>query len=193
MHAEFSTVERTVDLLTYLAEDVSLGFDRWDDRYVRGPSLYFLVLSGARSGSFVDGLGANRWPVDRARVLPEEFTSAVDVASDIAFEHDGAVVVSADGTFQEQMVRVRSMSDHAIPDADYPEWMSAKHLSAYEASTREAVLAAVTLSEEDGRVTVFRDGTFDNRKRAELGQPWRAAGPDAEGTTPAAVGGGADE
>ena len=193
MHAEFSTVERTVDLLTYLAEDVSLGFDRWDDRYVRGPSLYFLVLSGARSGSFVDGLGANRWPVGRARVLPEEFTSAVDVASDIAFEHDGAVVVSADGTLQKQMVRVRSMSGHAIPDADYPEWMSAKHLSAYEASTREAVLAAVTLSEEDGRVTVFQDGTFDNRKRAELGQPWRAAGPDAEGTTPAAVGGGADE
>ena len=193
MHAEFSTVERTVDLLTYIAEDVSLGFDRWNDRYVRGPSLYFLVLSGARSGSFVDGLGTNRWPVEQARVLPEEFTSAVRVAADIAFERDGAVVVSADGTFQEQMVRVRSMPGRAVPDADYPSWMSAKHLSAYEASTREAVLAAVTLSEENGRVTVFQDGTYEDRERGEIGEPWRAAGPDAEEATPTAAGGQPDE
>ncbi len=192
MYAEFSTIDRTIDLLTYLAEDVSLGFDRWDDRYVRGPSLYFLVLVGARTGSFIDSLGSNRWPVDRARVLPADFTDAVAVASDIAFDCDGAVVVAADGTFQEQMVRVRSAPRYAMSNADYPSWMSAKHLSAFEASTREEVLAAVTLSEENGRVTVFRDGSYRNLERHELGGRWRIPDTDADETAPTAVEGQLD-
>ncbi len=174
MHAEFATVDTTVDLLTYVAEDVSLDFDQWGSRYVRGPSLYFLVLSEVRFDSFVDGLGTNRWPVESARVLPEDFTAAVRVASDVAFDCDGAVVVAADGTFQERMVRVRSTPEHRIPDVEYPDWMSAKHLSAFEASTREGVLAAVTLSEENGRVTVFRGGSYEDRERDELGGRWRA-------------------
>jgi hypothetical protein len=163
----------TVDLLRYVAEEVSLDFDRWDSRYARGPSLYFLVLSEVRFDSFTDGLGTNRWPVENARVLPEDFTSAVRVASDVAFDCDGATVVSADGTFQERMVRVRSTPEHRIPDVEYPGWMSAKHLSAFEASTREGVLAAVTLSEESGRVTVFRGGSYDDCEHDELGGRWR--------------------
>jgi len=192
VHAEFSTVDRTIDLLTYLAEDVGLGFDRWDNRYVRGPSLYFLVIAGARTGSFIDGLGSNRWPVDRARVLPDDFTDAVEVASDIAFDCDGAVAVSADGTFQEQMVRVRSAPRHAMSNADYPSWMSAKHLSAFEASTRQEVLAAVTLSEENGRVTVFRKGSYRNLERHDLGGRWRVTEADTDETTPTAAGGQPD-
>jgi len=192
VHAEFATVGRTIDLLTYVAEDVSLGFDRWKDRYTRGPSLYFLVLSGTRFDSFVDRLGMNRWPIERARVLPDDFTPAVHAASDVAFDCDGAAVVSADGTFQERMVRVRSTPDHEVPDADYPDWMSAKHLSAFEASTREAVLAAVTLSEENGRVTVFRNGTYEDRPREELGGRWRVDGDTAD-VTPAVAGGYGDE
>lgn len=109
----------------------------------------------------------------RARVLPEDITAAVRVASDVAFDCDGAIVVAADGTFQEQMVRVRSTPEHRMHDVESPDWMSAKHLSAFEASTREGVLAAVTLSEEDGRVTVFRDGSYEDRKRDELGGRWR--------------------
>jgi diadenylate cyclase len=171
--SEFATVGETVDLLTYIAEDVSLGFDRWSNRYVRGPSLYFVVISEVRFDSFVDPLGTNRWPVETARALPADLTQAARVATDVAFDRDGAVVVAADGTFQEQMVRVRSVLDSAMMDTEYPDWMSAKHLSALEASTREEVLAAVTLSEENGRVTVFRDGSFDDRQREELGGRWR--------------------
>jgi hypothetical protein len=173
VHAEFATVDTTVDLLRYVAEEVSLAFEQWGNRYARGPSLYFLVLSGVRFDSFVDGLGANRWPVESARVLPDDFTAAVRVASDVAFDCDGAIIVSADGTFQERMVRVRSTPAHRIPDVEYPDWMSAKHLNAFEASTREGVLAAVTLSEENGRVTVFRGGSYENHERDELGGRWR--------------------
>ena len=35
-------------------------------------------------------------------------------------------------------------------------------MSALETSTRDAVLATITLSEADGRVTVFRDGTYED-------------------------------
>jgi diadenylate cyclase len=190
VHAEFATVDRTVDLLKYVAEDISLDFEQWDNRYARGPSLYFLVLSEVRFDSFADGLGTNRWPVENARVLPEDITAAVRVASDVAFDCDGAIVVAADGTFQERMVRVRSTPEHRIQDVEYPDWMSAKHLSAFEASTREGVLAAVTLSEEDGRVTVFRDGSYEDHERDELGGRWRA---DRERSVNTAPTGGGDE
>ena len=180
MYANFATIEDTVELLRYIAEDVSLRFSQWDDRYVRGPSLYFLVVSDVRIDSFVDPLGDNAWPVATARALPEDFTAAVAAAADIAFGRDGAVVISADGTFQEQMVRVRTIHDYTPRDAAHAEWMSAKHLSASEISTKEEVLAAVTLSEEDGRVTVFRDGAYDDYPREKLGGRWRAQ----DGLTP---------
>jgi diadenylate cyclase len=35
-------------------------------------------------------------------------------------------------------------------------------MGALETSTREEICAVVTLSEEDGRMTVFTDGTFDD-------------------------------
>ena len=177
MQANFATVGNLVDLLTYLAEEISAGFDQWDDRYAKGPSLYFLVVSEVRIDAFADPLGSNRWPVETARILPEEFTAAVEAASEVAFDRDGAVVVAADGTVQEQMVRVRSAPDETTARATYADWMSAKHLSALEVSTRTEVLAAVTLSEEDGRVTVFDDGQYENRRRDELGGRWPAADP----------------
>jgi len=126
-----------------------------------------------RFETYIDKLGTNRWPVDQARALSEDFTAAVRAASTVAFDCDGAVLVTADGTFQERMGRVRSTPDHGIPNADYPDWMSAKHLSAFEVSTRDEVLVAVTLSEENGRVTVFRDGSYEDRERDELGGRWR--------------------
>jgi diadenylate cyclase len=174
--AEFETIENTIDLLTYLAEDVSLGFDRWDSRYVRGPSLYFLVISKFQIDSVVDPLGMNHWPVERARALPADFTAAVRTAEDVAFDCDGAVLVAADGTFQRQMVRVRSATDDRAVDVPHASWMSAKHLSAIEASVRDEVLAAVTLSEETGRVTRFRDGAYDDYSREALGGRWRVDG-----------------
>jgi len=41
-----------------------------------------------------------------------------------------------------------------------------------QVSTLEAVLSAVTLSEENGRVTVFEDGEYVDRRRDELADRW---------------------
>lgn len=177
LESKFETVEETIDLLKYIAEDVSLRFGQWDNQYARGPSLYFIVISAARFDSFVDPLGTNRWPVESARTLPDDAISAAQVGAKIAFDRDGAVVVAADGTFQRQMVRVRSLSTEAVNELEYPGWMSAKHMSALEASIRDGVLAAVTLSEENGRVTVFKNGSYEDRKHEELGGHWRVDRP----------------
>ena len=154
---EHSTVDDLVERLVDTAESLSAGFDQWEEQYV-------------------DPLGANTWPTDVARVVSEDPEAFVRAAEEVAFSQDGAFVVTVDGTIQEQMVRVRSPTATEVEDreaVDYADWMGTKHLSAVEVSTREAVLAAVTLSEENGRVTVFRDGTYEDRKRHELGGRWR--------------------
>jgi DNA integrity scanning protein DisA with diadenylate cyclase activity len=73
------------------------------------------------------------------------------------------------------MVRIKSPSAAVTEETDveYADWMGTKHLSAAESSVREAVLAAVTLSEENGRVTVFEDGQYMVFERGELGGLWR--------------------
>ena len=43
-------------------------------------------------------------------------------------------------------------------------------MSALETSTREEILAAITLSEEDGRMTIFINGTFEDYPRKELAE-----------------------
>jgi len=82
-------------------------------------------------------------------VVTESEEQFREAAQQAAAHRDGAVVVAVDGTIQEQM--------------------GTKHRSAVEASVREAVLAAVTVSEETGRVTVFEDGTYDDAQRDAVG------------------------
>lgn len=63
------------------------------------------------------------------------------------------------------MVRVKQLSPaecRRTDDLPYAGWMGARHMSALETSTRPEVTAAITLSEEDGRVTVFTDGAYRN-------------------------------
>ena len=175
LHVEYATVPELIELVTYSVESISLGFDRWEEPYVRGPSLYFVLVSGTHAREYADPLGENTWPVDTCRVVTEDLDAFVDAAESVAFERDGAVIVSADGTVQEQMVRIKSPSPGTIDEdgVQYADWMGTKHLSAVESSVREEVLAAVTLSEETGRVTVFEDGDFMDFQREELGGLWR--------------------
>ena len=66
------------------------------------------------------------------------------------------------------MVRVRSPNRAEVPavaELEYPDWMGTKPMSALETSLRKNVLWAVTLSEEDGRVTTY--------PREEIGGRWR--------------------
>jgi hypothetical protein len=172
----YATSQELMDQIRYTAETLSLEFSKWGEPYVSGPSLYFLVIADVNYDRYTDPLGANRWPVNRCRVVSESPEVFTEVARDVAFSCDGAVVVTGDGTIQEQMVRVRSPSVAEMDDVDdlvYPDWMGTKHMSALETSTREEVLWAVTLSEEDGRVTTFLDGTYQDYPREDIGGRWR--------------------
>jgi DNA integrity scanning protein DisA with diadenylate cyclase activity len=46
--------------------------------------------------------------------------------------------------------------------------MGTRQMSALETSTRSEVLTVITLSDEDGRVTVFADGTFGDHSQDAL-------------------------
>ena len=175
---KYATSQDLMDQLRYVAESLSMEFDRWGEQHVSGPSLYFLIVAETDFESYTDPLGENRWPVDRCRVAPESPEAFKRVAEDVAFSRDGAVIVTGDGTIQHQMVRVRSPTPQeltAVADIDYPDWMGTKHMSALETSLRENVLWAITLSEEDGRVTTFLDGTYQDYPRGEIGGRWRPA------------------
>jgi hypothetical protein len=168
--------DRLVDRLVGVAESLSMSFGRWDEQYVSGPSLYFVVVADANYDDYADPLGKNRWPTDTCGVATDDIESFVTAVEEVAFSCDGAVVVMVDGTIQGRMVRIRSPSATEIEqdeEFDYADWMGTKHLSAVEVSTRPEVPRAVTLSEEDGRVTVFQDGSYEDRTREELGGRWR--------------------
>jgi hypothetical protein len=173
---KYVTSQDLLDQIRYVAESLSLDFDKWDQQYVSGPSLYFLVVAETDFEAYTDPLGENTWPTDRCNSVfdsPEAFRR---VARDVAFSRDGAIIVTGDGTVQEQMVRVRSPSQEEIPsvaDIDYPDWMGTKHMSALETTLRKNVLLAITLSEENGRVTTFVGGTYQDYPRDEIGGRWR--------------------
>jgi hypothetical protein len=173
---KYATSQELMDQIRYTAESLSLSFDQWDEQYVSGPSLYVLIVAEVNFGAYTDPLGENEWPVDRCRVATESPEAFTKVTRDVAFSQDGAVVVTGDGTIQRQMVRVRSPSAEEIAEIDdlkYADWMGTKHMSALETSLRDDVLWAITLSEEDGRVTTFLDGTYQDYPREEVGGRWR--------------------
>ena len=172
----YESSQETIDRLRYTCETLSLGFDRWEQQHIGGPSLYFVVAANVDFVDHTDPLGENRWPVSRCDVVTNSSNTFVQAAQDVAFSCDGAVLIAGDGTIHEQMVRVRTpylnQSKGTTVD-NYAGWMGTKHLSALEISTREEVLGAVTLSSEDGRVTTFRDGSYEDSLREEFGGRWR--------------------
>ncbi|MDB2280534.1 diadenylate cyclase [Halorubrum ezzemoulense] len=173
---KYATSQKLMDHIRYTAESLSMEFDGWGEQYVSGPSLYVLIVAEVNFADYTDPLGDNEWPVDRCRVVTESHDTFTKVARDVAFSRDGAVIVTGDGTIQRQMVRVRNPSRGEIEDVDgleFPGWMGTKHMSALETSLRDDVLWGITLSEEDGRVTTFLNGTYQDYPRDEIGGRWR--------------------
>jgi diadenylate cyclase len=123
-------------------------------------------------------MGDNRWPRDGcASVFDED--AFIDAAGTVSVEQDGGIVVAVDGEVEEQMVRFRDLGTRSgesdlVDDVSYEPWMGSRHMSAIETSVRPEVVATVTLSEETGRVSVFRDGEATSMRRHELGGEWRA-------------------
>ena len=171
-------VVEVIDRLQFCAEYVSVDFGEWDEPHVKGPGLYFAVVADREYGAYADPMGDNRWPKDRcASVFDEdEFVAATQ---SVSVNQDGGIVVAVDGEVEAQMVRFRDLGTRRkeadlVDDVGYEPWMGSRHMSAIETSVRPEVVATVTLSEETGRVSVFRDGEADSVTRESIGGTWRA-------------------
>lgn len=68
-------------------------------------------MTGVHSGSYAESLGENGWPTETCRIVSEDSDRFVEAARTVGFTRDGAVVISTDGTIQEQMVRIKSRSE----------------------------------------------------------------------------------
>lgn len=171
-------VEELVDRIRYCAESISIAFDDWDQPRVKGPGLYFAVVADRNYDDYADPMGDNRWPVESCRSVAADYEAFAEASEGVGFERDGGVVVAVDGVIEEQMVRFRDLEatagDALADGVTYADWMGSRHMSALETSTRPAVVATVTLSEETGRVSLFRDGEVDSTERDEIGRKWTA-------------------
>lgn len=172
-YEDHGRVRRLIDAIRYCLEGLSLAFDGWDEPRTTGPGMYVAVVAGRSIGDHADPMGRNRWPVEESREVLADLESFHEAATDVALSNDGAVVVSVDGVVQERMVRFRDLPG---ADATYADWMGTRHMSALDTSRRESVVATLTLSQESGRVTTFRDGTYDSVERDALAARWRADG-----------------
>lgn len=176
-YAEHDGVQEIADVIQYCAESISLDFEGWDEPHVRGPGLYFIIVAGTSVEEYADSMGANYWPVEECETVTEDLDTFYDAAREVAIECDGAIVVSVDGNIVRQMVRLKDLTEAereaaGVESLDYADWMGARHMSAVDTSVRDEVVMAITLSEETGRVTLFRDGDFEDYDRSELGAPW---------------------
>lgn len=171
-------INEMVDAIRYCLEDLSLGFDRWEEPQIRGPGFYITIVSGTSVEAYADRMGTNHWPTEICRNVFGNADRFYEAASQVALDADGAVIASIDGVIQRQMVRLKDLS-HTDLEArlgepmPYADWMGSRHMSALDTSVREDVVATLTLSEETGRVTVFSDGEFESVERAAIGGRWR--------------------
>ncbi|MGM0448790.1 MAG: hypothetical protein ACQERM_11165 [Methanobacteriota archaeon] len=176
-YGDHERVREVVDRLVYCAEHVSVSFDGWGEPHVKGPGLYFAVIGDSDYGAYADPMGDNRWPRDACQsVFGADGLAAA--AESVSVAQDGGVVVAVDGEVESQMVRFRDLGTRdeeadLVDDVSYEPWMGSRHMSAIETSVRPEVVATVTLSEETGRVSVFRDGEADTMKREAIGGRWR--------------------
>lgn len=173
-YGDHRPVQYLIDCLQFGLEGISAEFQKYDEQFVKGPGLYFAVVSGCSVDEYADPMGDNRWPVENYREVTADLDTFTDVAYDVATSCDGAVVVSVDGVIADQMVRFKDVGVEGAPD--YADWMGSRHMSAYDISTRQDVVATITLSEETGRVTRFQSGSYTSLERDELGTPWRGKG-----------------
>jgi hypothetical protein len=173
-------INEMIDVIRYCLEGLSLEFDRWGEEYVIGPGFYIAIVSDTSVESYADPMGLDRWPTEVCKTVFGDIDRLYEAASRVAFDADGAVVASIDGVIQRRMVRLKDLPhadlearvDEPVP---YADWMGSRHMNALDTSTREDVVATMTLSEEAGRVTVFSDGRFESVPRTAIGGRWRVA------------------
>lgn len=177
-YEDHATVEDLLDVILFCLEDISLGFDQWEEKYTQGPGLYFAIVSGHSLRDYADEMGDNYWPVEESQNVLKDITRFYEITKDVAWTRDGAVAVSVDGAVQHQMVRFRDLETAGSNEQEerkqieYADWMGARHMSALDTSIRPEVVRTITLSAENGRVTIFRNGEFTSYARNELSAKW---------------------
>ena len=104
-------------------------------------------------------------------ILVRVFEQVFEKVGTVVFTCDGVVMIYDDSTIEEEMGRIKQLFTDGREQNDnlpYAGWMRTRHMSALETSTREEILAAITLSEEDERMTIFTNGTFEDYPGKEL-------------------------
>jgi hypothetical protein len=177
-YADHEPVQHLIETVVFCCEGISAGFDRYDEQYVKGPGLYFAIVSGESVADYADQMGANCWPVENCSSVLEDMDQFYESAQEVALSRDGGIVITVDGTILAQMVRFKDLTagddvDDEPGEQVYADWMGSRHMSAFDTSLRRSVVATVTVSEESGRVTIFQSGDYDTLERDELGGPWR--------------------
>lgn len=170
-YASHARVQELRERLREYVEGIALGFDRWGEDRIFGPGAYIAIVAGPTLSDYADPMGGNRWPADAPRDLFDDPDGFYEALESVSFSCDGALVVAVDGVVVPQFVRFRDVD--TAEGMPYADWMGARHMSALDVSTRDDVVATVTLSQASGRVTVFEDGTYESTERTMLGAPWR--------------------
>lgn len=55
-YEDHTIVREPYDVIRFCLEDISLGFDRWDEEYIRGPGLYIAIVSGRSLHGYADAM-----------------------------------------------------------------------------------------------------------------------------------------
>ncbi|MCL9818187.1 diadenylate cyclase [Natronocalculus amylovorans] len=178
-YGDHENVVEIVDRVRYCLESISLSFSEWNSPRIKGPGVYIAVIADRQYGEYADIMGKNQWPISQCMSVYHE-DAFYDACETVCLECDGGVVIAVDGQIEPTMVRFRDLgtvpseNGSRIKTVNYKPWMGARHMSAIETSVRPEVIATITLSEESGRVSVFRDGEMESRSRQQIATEWRA-------------------
>lgn len=183
-YGEDERVNEWVDTFEEWARRLSYGFDEYgageDDEPKRnGPGLYVAFVSTNSIEGIADKPEANPFhevdgpqyvPMDVEEGVPEEDLDDADITDvyegvkEIANDMDQAMVVWMNGRIHEHNVRFLTPREeelaYEVADVDG----GTRHQSAAEVSALPGVEFTLTLSEETGDITQYRDGDIEGRK-----------------------------
>lgn len=165
-YGEDDRVSDWIDTMEEYMKQLSYEFDDYGEEHVKGPGLYVAFVSDYSLGDLGTPRDPNTWEsLDEDRYVDDD--ELYDELKDVANEDDLAIVVWMNGKLHEYNVRFDTPDDK--DDLNYESGMGSRHMSALEISSREEVVISMTLSEEEGTVTKFRDGEkFDELTREEI-------------------------
>lgn len=168
-YGEDELVDDWIDTVIDYAKDLSAAFEAYGEDNTKGPGLYVAFVSSDAVAEFADQPIANAWyerdepryvhDAIRDEEAAEEFYGELE---QVANEMDQAVVVWMNGRLHGYNVRFLPPNEELREQVDYEADRGTRHQSAAETAIRDDIVMTLTLSEEDGAVTTFREGEKEN-------------------------------